>query len=117
MKAFTLTLFSFFAVSVVQGQEPRLATLSQQKLCADQAKRAFEESDASKPAKVEKMSRMVPAEYTSHYDAKANVCYIMVRESNIFEHPDGQTFSNSMLVYDAFDGPRLRELYVVLQEG
>jgi len=104
MKTFALIVFSLLSWSVADGQEPRLATLAQQKMCADQAKRAFNESDASKPIRDKTMRRVSPAEYTSHYDAKANVCYIMVRENDIFDKDNEKTVSNSMVVYDAFEG-------------
>jgi hypothetical protein len=91
-----------------RAQEPRLATLAQQKMCADQARKAFNESDASKPINDKKFRRVSPAEYTSHYDAKANVCYIMVHESNILDDAKGNANSKiisiSKIVYDAFEG-------------
>ena len=45
------------------------------------------------------------SEYTSHYDAKANICYIMVHEAFISDDGNGdKTFSYTYLVYDAFEG-------------
>src|SRR6266478_9984019 len=86
LKALVVLLF---ITTSCYAQEPRQATLAQQKMCADQAKRAFNDSDASKPLDDKKMRRVSPPEYTSHYDAKANVCYIMVHESNILDNEDG----------------------------
>lgn len=74
----------------------RQATLAQQKMCADQAQRSFNESDFSKPSKTDTRSY----EYTSHYDAAANVCYIMVHGA-----PNGKgVLGSSDVVYDAFEG-------------
>ncbi len=50
---------------------------------------------------------MGPAEYANHYDAKANVCYIMVRELTMLTDKDDakdKTLSTSIVVYDAFEG-------------
>lgn len=104
MKTLAIILFSLLAMGIVQGQEPRHATLLEQKICADQAKRSFDESDASKPIKDKTMKRVSPADYSSHYDAKANICYIMVHEANIFDEASAKKVSISMIVYDAFEG-------------
>jgi hypothetical protein len=74
----------------------RQATLAQQKICADQATRSFNGSDFSKHGKADTMSY----EYTSHYDAAANVCYIMV--IGTFNGKGKPAASD--LVYDAFEG-------------
>jgi hypothetical protein len=99
-----LILLSLLTVGAAHAQEPRLATLAQQKMCADQAKRAFDESDASKPLNDKNVRRVSPAEYTSHYDAKANVCYIMVHEISIVDSDDDKRILTSIVVYDAFEG-------------
>jgi len=105
MKFLAAILLSLFAVIAARGQEPRGATLAQQKMCADQARRAFNDSDASKPIADKTMRRASPAEYANHYDSKANICFIMVRESYISDDAaGGKTFSNSIVVYDAFEG-------------
>ena len=67
-------------------------------MCADQARKAFVESDASKKSK----NMVSAAEYTSHYDPKANVCYIMVHTMYSFD--GGKTVSVGIVVYDAFEG-------------
>lgn len=70
--------------------QPRLATLAQQKMCAEQAEKQFNSTSASQGS----------ANFTSHYDARANVCYIMV-------HDAGVSYGNrtvSDVVYDAFEG-------------
>ncbi|HEV2245935.1 MAG TPA: hypothetical protein VGW37_04715 [Terriglobia bacterium] len=81
------------------AQSPRLATMAQQKMCADQAKKFFNDSQAlksTKPAIV-----LFPASYVDHYDAKANVCYVAVVT---FESIDsGKTTIYSTVVSDAFE--------------
>lgn len=70
--------------------------LVQQRMCADQAKQSFNDSDFGKPGKADTMSH----NYTSHYDAVANVCYIMV----IGTYNGKGKPAASDLVYDAFEG-------------
>jgi hypothetical protein len=74
----------------------RQATLAQQKMCADQAQRSFNESDFSKPKKTDTENY----QYTSHYDAAANVCYIMVSGTY---NGNGKPAASDV-VYDAFEG-------------
>jgi hypothetical protein len=74
-------------------EESAHAPLSQQKQCADQAKRAFDES--YNPVK-----DGMNYEFTSHFDSKANICYILV-------HAGGVSFGNPAsndLVFDAYEG-------------
>jgi hypothetical protein len=69
MQKAALFLVVLSAVSAVaQESSPRAATLAQQKMCDEQARKKFNEENASTKG----------AEYTSHYDAHMNVCYIMV---------------------------------------
>ena len=92
MKNKTMIAIIFFCLfsCAALAQEPRAATLAQQKMCADQAKRSFAEDKLSPRAF-----------YTSHYDPKANVCYIMTSDTT--PNHDG-TISTSRVVYDAFEG-------------
>lgn len=86
----------------VRAQEPRPATLTQQKMCADQAKRSFAEWAGTSLGS----GKIGPyTYYTSHYDAKANVCYIMVTDTYSLGKSEGITCTSS--VYDAFE----RRLY------
>ena len=85
----------FFGATGTFGQtpfksEPRQATLAQQKMCADQAKKFFNEPEfKSKDF----------TEYTSHYDVKMNVCYVMIRSDlHIGKH------SVVFQIFDAFEG-------------
>ena len=71
--------------------QPRAATLAQQKMCGEQARKKFRE-DNPKPNDF--------TGYTSHFDAAANVCYIMVH-SVVTEKG---VPSVSDVVYDAFEG-------------
>lgn len=81
------------------AQKPRLATLAQQKMCADQAKKFFNDSPLKKsPPKPTLV--LFPASYVDHYDAKANVCYIAV---STIESADGKIIDYSTAVFDAFE--------------
>jgi hypothetical protein len=86
-----LILFSLLAAGTAQAQEPRQATLAQQKICADQARKFFLDPE---------MERKTWVEYSSHYDTKANVCYVMVR-SDLFV---AGKHSIGFQVFDAFEG-------------
>src|ERR1700753_1996792 len=110
MKSLLVAVGIAFASSLcsqVSAQQPRTASLAEQKMCSEQARRAFNDSDAGKPINIVGIKRMSPPEYTNHYDATANVCYIMVRELTVImdkDDPKDRTLSTSILVYDAFEG-------------
>lgn len=76
--------------SALSQTKPRAATLAQQKMCAEQAAKRFhnDNKDASGMT------------FKSHYDASANVCYLMVLYTDL-------TTSHLVIssdVYDAFEG-------------
>jgi hypothetical protein len=75
------------------AEEPqrRLATLAQQKMCDEQAEKEFHKSNPNASQY---------DSYTSHYDAEANVCYMMVTTV----HTDHGGISFSDTVSDAFEG-------------
>jgi hypothetical protein len=74
-------------------QEPRQATLAQQKMCAEQAKKFYNEAEfKSKDF----------TEYTSHYDAKMNVCYVMIRSD--LNRNDKNEWTVAYAIFDAFEG-------------
>ena len=105
-----LLVLSFLLTGVLFGQikasqspkEPhRLATLAQQKMCDEKAKKKFSE-DNPHPNPM--------TSYTSHYDAIANVCYVMVHHVSVLSSGK-PVFSD--VVYDAFEG-RVYARYVWL---
>jgi hypothetical protein len=105
MRILLAAVAGLFFTLVAHGQEtqaPRQATLTQQKMCADQAKRAFHEMGAAEPKG--KHSPLDSADYTSHYDAKVNVCYIMTSSVQYLDGVNGGTQSVGMVVSDAFEG-------------
>lgn len=67
-----------------------VATLQQQKLCADQADKSFKESGFSDGQST----------FTNHFDPAAGLCYIEVTTRRSF----GQKLGYSLLIYDAFEG-------------
>jgi hypothetical protein len=87
-------VFCLGSAAVGQAGKPRQATLVQQKICAEQAKKTFHEDNPTRP------EHMLTWEYTSHYDAAMNVCYIMTH----FVQVKDSTFNLSYTVYDAFEG-------------
>jgi hypothetical protein len=75
------------SLAAVGQAKPRPATLAQQKLCADQARKTFDKDYAGQNA-----------DFTSHYDPKVNVCYIMVHV-----YPKAGELTWSEIVLDAFE--------------
>jgi hypothetical protein len=86
-----LLLIVFGSLATAQKAKSRPATLAQQKMCSDQARKKFQE-DYPNPS--------VSTSYTSHYDAKVNVCYIRVHEVGVANGAP----SVSDTIYDAFEG-------------
>jgi hypothetical protein len=95
-----LTACFFGCTAPTLAQKPRLATLAQQKMCADQAKKFFDEADTlRKPPKP--AIAILPASYVDHYDVKANVCYIAIETIESID--GGKTLIYSTAVFDAFE--------------
>jgi hypothetical protein len=81
--------------SLAFGQNKSHAPLSQQKVCAEEARKAF-----NKSFKAEQDG--ISYEFTSHYDAEASVCYVLV-------HGGGAVSSSSSpyvsyFLFDAIEG-------------
>jgi hypothetical protein len=72
----------------------RSATLAQQKMCDEQAHKKFLEDNGNEDA------NHTTTEYTSHFDSRANVCYMMVHRASV--EKDVPVVSD--VVYDAFEG-------------
>src|ERR1035437_7230463 len=70
-----LALLALASGAWAQGRRP--TTLAQQKMCADQAKKFFDDLVAPKPSKAP--IDPLRASYVDHYDAKANICYVAIR--------------------------------------
>ena len=70
---------------------PRSATLAQQKSCDEQARKKFYEDypEAERSAR-----------YTSHFDQRINVCYVLVRHTAV----NNDVPVVSAVVYDALEG-------------
>jgi len=69
--------------------QPRWATLEQQRMCSEQAEKQFRARGFTDKS----------SEYTSHYDARANVCFVMVHTVSA----TGTSVSDTELVFDAFE--------------
>jgi hypothetical protein len=87
MRRFWVVMFCLASLAVVAQTKPRPATLAQQKMCADQARKTFDKDYAGQNA-----------DFTSHYDPKVNVCYIMI---HVF--PKAGEMAWSEVVFDAFE--------------
>jgi hypothetical protein len=75
---------------------PVTATLEQQKMCSEQATKAYREYLT--PDSIPRPKGEIGS-YTSHYDPAVNVCYIRVDTTSADKVP-----MNSAVVYDAFGG-------------
>jgi hypothetical protein len=97
MKSIFVLLATLLTLSAaVFGQnQPRIATLSQQKMCAEQAAKFFHEDTKDNSG---------TWSFTNHYNASTNVCYLMeiMNEKNV--QGTTVTTSNVIAVLDAFEG-------------
>jgi hypothetical protein len=73
------------------------ATLAQQKLCAEQAKKAFDENEQE--ARQLEQDFQPISDYTSHFDPQKNVCYVRITSTTATK----TGVMNSDVVYDAFE--------------
>jgi hypothetical protein len=79
--------------TVAPAQQP--ATLSQQKMCSEQAEKSFKDSNFSN----DKSS--MGNTYTNHFDAVASICYVEVTTRHM---GSGNNFQYYNLIFDAFEG-------------
>lgn len=87
------------AVTITPTPTPT-PTLEQQRMCADQAKKAFDDFDKSpEPAGYK---TVIPASYTNHFDVSTTTCYVETIKSWTTDR--GATFCNGKTVSDAFEG-------------
>lgn len=109
MKIILSTLFLSLAISQAAGQQAH-APLSDQKMCADQAKKFFKETDFSDDSK-----HPLKNEFTSHYDAPKKACYVRIDYTSRMEATTEVVVSS--YVFDAFEGRTLASYNWVSQTG
>lgn len=85
-------------------------TLTQQKICAEQAKKSFDEYEQQPPHSGEDNPA---ADYTSHFDPQKNVCYVRISATTASK----QSVTNSVVVYDAFERRVFANYFWVNSEG
>jgi len=93
---FTLLILSAMA----SGQQPetkRTATLAEQKLCSEQARKV----DAEWERRAEYATQPTYTSNTSHYDPVSQICYVMI--TDIYAMQDG-SYMTRISVTDAFEG-------------
>jgi hypothetical protein len=91
--------------SLAFGQTKRQATLAQQKMCSEQARVVFEREGRGAPP-----SEYLLWEFTSHYNAQANVCYVMTHAMTATED---RHINSTRYVFDAFEGRILAGVVIV----
>jgi hypothetical protein len=95
MKRILVLVFMLSASLAVGQAKPRQATLTQQKICAEEARKAFKEYYVPDKSGIN-------YDFTSHYDPVANVCYIMVHGSGVDKATGVLMVSD--VVFDAIEG-------------
>ena len=86
--------------SEVPASTQEAATLSQQKMCSEQAEKSFNGSAFSEPKSYPGITNMGNT-YTNHFDATASICYMEVTTRNVNSRNDFQRYH---LISDAFEG-------------
>jgi hypothetical protein len=109
MKIILSVLLLSFAVSQTAGQQAH-SSLSDQKMCADQAKKFFNDTDFADNSK-----HPLKNEFTSHYDASKKVCYVRIDYST--RTPDMKEVMVSSYVWDAFEGRNVASYNWISQTG
>ncbi len=79
--------------------QPRLATVEQQKMCSEQAEKQFNTIEQN-AKKFKTIGASDLSDYTSHYDARANVCYMRIQ----YHSASKNVVSYIETVFDAFEG-------------
>jgi hypothetical protein len=103
---FLLMLFvPAMAQAPAREPERRVATLTQQKMCDERAEKEFRKYNPK---------ASLSDGYTSHYDARANVCYMMV---HVVMVDKGKSVSVSDTVTDAFEGRAYASYMWINSEG
>jgi hypothetical protein len=103
---FVLVTLLILTTAVFGQSQPRIATLVQQKMCAEQAAKVFHESEPDGSWS-----------FTNHYDASANICYLM--KSRFDVNTQGTTATTTVLhdVVDAFEGREYARFAQVIVNG
>jgi len=90
----TALVFAFITLLADRaGAQTKHAPLSEQRKCADQAKKFYNETDFPNTKHATKN------EFTSHYDATNLVCYVRVNVSTV----ENDMVAVSSYVFDAFE--------------
>jgi hypothetical protein len=74
------------------ASDPAHPTLAQQKMCAEQAKKAFDDDEQRSR---QSGSKGTLSDYTSHFDPEKNICYVRINSIS--------ATVISTIVYDAFE--------------
>jgi len=94
MKSIIAVLFLMLGTLAAVGQDTPHAPLEQQKMCDVQAGKFFHEYWRREKGDIR-------LDNTSHFDPRMNICYILVIHKTITSYGSP---SNSMAVFDAFEG-------------
>lgn len=97
LRYLTLILTAVLVPTAMKAQNaPRHSSLADQKMCAEQARRFYKEgTDYSSPG-----DHVLKNEFTSHFDATSNVCYVRIDYNTIKD----KQITASSYVFDAFEG-------------
>ena len=94
-RAFVVLTLISSAVSTLPIAQQRNASLTEQKMCAEQAKKVFEEE---KEAESESVNHSIL--YVSHYDSRDNICYVM---THVEWYQSNESVGERYTLTDAFE--------------
>lgn len=106
----TVSLLASFCLSSTQAQGQRRATLGDRRACYDQAQAYVakrNENSAALPG--EPWAKTSYSFGQAHYDARAQICYVLVNTTMPVFPPDSAHHSQveQVIVDDAFEGKRI----------
>jgi hypothetical protein len=91
-------------------QDARPPNLAEQKMCSEQAKKSFDDYTKQKVQGVKPLSQ----DYTSHYDPKATICYVLIEDTSMTGTGE---MSTSYTVFDAFERRLFANYLWITQKG
>ncbi len=84
------------AATAEPATESSRPSLAQQKMCAEQAQKTFDDYKVETRSMADQIVRL---DYTSHFDPRRNVCYVRIQHINLA----GGVSTTSTFVLDAFE--------------
>jgi hypothetical protein len=106
---YLVTILAALMVSSISLGQQAHSSLSEQKVCADQAKKFFMGTEYSDDSK-----HPIKNEFTSHYDASKKICYVRIDYNT---RADPKETMITSYVFDAFEGRNVASYNWISQTG